>query len=109
MNGDVSDWFLDKRVWPKLLGEDANEVDVLSSRVGAIYGVTALIGTVEARLENLAGKFLRKQDIAVALTPGRMWIVNCGVSSADDKQARLRYSELKSDFNMIFASFAFLR
>jgi len=45
LNGDVSDWFLDKRVWPKLVGEDANEVDVLSSRVGAIYGVTALIGS----------------------------------------------------------------
>ena len=51
LNGDVSDWFLDKRVWSKLLGEDANEVDVLSSRVGAIYGVAALIGTVEARLK----------------------------------------------------------
>lgn len=109
LNGDVSNWFLDKKLWSKLLGDDANEVDVLSSRVGAIYGVTALIGTVEARLENLAGKFLRRQDIAVALTPGRMWVVNCGVSSADDQQARLRYTELKSDFNTVFASFAFLR
>jgi hypothetical protein len=109
LNDDVRQWALDKNAWPRLFGTEPQRLVVLSSRVGSIYGVTALIATAETHLENLAGKFLRKQDVAVLLTPGRMWVLNCGVSSVDEAQARARYAELRTEFNLIFASFAFLQ
>ena len=109
LNDDVRQWALDKNAWPRLFGTEPQRLVVLSSRVGSIYGVTALIATAETHLENLAGKFLRKQDVAVLLTPGRMWVLNCGVSSADHTQARARYTELRTEFNLIFASFALLK
>ena len=99
----------DKASWSDLLGVPTAHVQLISSRRALIHDIPAAIAVVETKLQNLEGTFTRKQIVAVALTPGFIWSLNCGATSFRADEARVRFSRLEPVFSKVFGSFTFLR
>jgi hypothetical protein len=84
-------------------------VTLIESRRARLLDVPALVATLETSLENLEGKFTRKQTIALTITPGIVWSLNCGASTFKPEDARTRFAQLHPTFSKIFGSFALLK
>lgn len=99
----------DQDSWAEYLGLPRSQVRVIESRIARIINIPAIVGVIETNLETLEGKYLRKQIVVLTFTPGKIWSLNCGVSSFNADEARSRFNVLKSSFNKILGSFMFLR
>lgn len=85
------------------------QVRLIETRRARVSDVPVLLGVVETVLENLEGKFTRKAIVALTLTPGLIWTLNCGASTFKAEDARSRFASLESTLNKVFGSFGFLK
>ena len=109
LNREIEQFENDSASWSDLLGVPKAQVQLISSRRARIHDIPAAVAVVETKLQNLEGTFTRKQTIAMTLTPGLIWSLNCGASSFKPDEARSRYSRLEPIFSKVFGSFTFLR
>lgn len=99
----------DKESWAGYSGASLSSITLVESHRAKVRDVPALVATLEVRLENLEGKFTRKQMVAFTFTPGTVWSVNCGASTFSAEDARARFAQLEPTFKKIFGSFALRR
>lgn len=109
LNREIGQLPMDHESWAGYAGLPKSQVTLIASRRARIGNVPAIIGTLETVLENLEGKYTRKQMVAVTLTTGFVWTVNCGATSFKVEEARARFTMLEPTLNKVFGSFAFLR
>lgn len=109
LNREIESTPGDQASWAGLVGLPLSQVRVFESHHARITDVSALLGVIETKLENLEGKYTRKQTITIILTPGIVWSLNCGASSFDTGEASSRFTELQTTFNKILGSFIFLK
>lgn len=99
----------DQDGWAEYFSILPAQVRVIQSRRARIHDVPVLLAVVETTLENLEGKYMRKQNVMLTITPRIVWTLNCGASTFKADQARARFTELQPTFNKIFGSFGFLK
>jgi len=109
LNREIESLPTDQASWAEYIGLPPSQVRVIETRRARIHDVPALLGVVETTLENLEGKFTRKQIVALTFTPGLIWSLNCGASTFKADDARSRFAELQPTFNKVFGSFGFLK
>lgn len=109
LNREIESMPTDQASWAEYIGLPPSQVRVIEARHARIHDVPALLGVVETTLENLEGKFTRKQIVALTFTPGLIWSLNCGASSFRADDASSRFAEHAPTFNKIFGSFGFLK
>lgn len=109
LNREIESLTTDQVSWAQYIGLPPSQVRVVETRRARIQDLPAIFGVVETTLENLEGKFTRKQIVALTLTPGLIWSLNCGASTFKAEDARSRFAELQPTFNKVFGSFAFLK
>jgi hypothetical protein len=109
LNREIEAFPMDHASWAELLRIPRTHVRVLEARQARIHDVPAALAILETRLENLEGRYLRKQVVAVTFTPGLAWSLNCGVSTFAAVDARSRFSQLQPTFNKILGSFALVK
>lgn len=106
INREIEGLGVDRASWADYIGLPLARVEVIESRRAQVHDIPALIGVVETKLENLEGKFVRRQVLAVTITPGFVWSLNCGASMYTTQDAALKFAELRPVFNKILGSFA---
>lgn len=94
--------------WAGYIGLPVSQVRLISSRIGRVFNIPALIGIVETSIENLEGKYLRKQVAVLTFKPGVMWTLNCGASSFSSEESKTRFDKLEPIFNKVLGSFEFI-
>lgn len=109
LNREIETLPIDGASWAEYVGLPPNQVTVVEARRAWIHDVPAVLAILETKLENLEGKFTRRQVVALTFTPGLVWSLNCGASTFNADDARRRFLELQPTFNKVFGSFAFLR
>lgn len=109
LNREIESLPNDQSSWAEYIGLSQSQVRVIESRRAKIHDVPALLGVIETTLENLEGKFTRKQTVALTFTPGLIWSLNCGASTFKTDDTRTRFAELQPTFNKIFGSFEILK
>jgi hypothetical protein len=109
LNREIESLPIDQASWAEYIGLPPSQVRVIETRRARIHDVPAVLGVLETTLENLEGKFTRKQIVVLTFTPGLIWSLNCGVSTFKADDARSRFAELQPTFNKVFGSFAFLK
>jgi hypothetical protein len=109
INREIESLPIDQASWAEYVGIPVSQIHLVQSRRAHIYDVPAVVGILETTLENLEGKFTRKQIVALTFTPGVIWSLNCGASTFKADEARSRFSELEPTFNKVFGSFAFVK
>ncbi|WGG52164.1 hypothetical protein [Rugamonas sp. DEMB1] len=109
LNREIESLAIDQVSWAEYIGLPPIQVRVIETRRAHIHGVPAVFGVLETTLENLEGKFTRKQIVALTFTPGLVWSLNCGASTFKADEARSRFAELQPTFNKIFGSFAYIK
>lgn len=107
LNREIESLPTDQTSWAEYIGLPPSQVRIIETRRARIHDVPALLGVVETTLENLEGKFTRKQIVALTFTPGLSWSLNCGASTFKADDARSRFAELQPTFNKVFGSFGF--
>lgn len=108
LNREIESSPQDQASWAEYVGLPVSQVRLVESRIGKIFDTPALVGVIETTLENLEGKYMRKQIVALTFRPGIVWSLNCGASSFKSNEARSRFDALKPSFNKILGSFVFL-
>ena len=108
LNREIESLPTDQASWAEYIGLPPSQVRVIETRLARIHDVPALLGVIETTLENLEGKFTRKQLVALTFTPGFIWSLNCGASTFKADDARSRFAELQPTFKKVFGSFGFL-
>lgn len=106
INAEIRALGIDAASWAAYVGAVGTNVHVLSARRGTINSVPALVGVIDIDLENLQGKYVRRQIIAMTLIPGVLWSINCGVSVADKSAAERAFVQLSPVFEKVLGSFA---
>ena len=109
LNREIESLPTDQASWAEYIGLPPSQVRVIEPRRVRIHDLPAILGVVETTLENLEGKFTRKQIVALTFTPGLIWSLNCGASTFKADDARSRFAELQPTFNKVFGSFGFLK
>lgn len=109
LNREIESLPTDQTSWAEYMGLPPSQVRAIETRRARIHDLPVILGVVETTLENLEGKFTRKQVVALTYTPGLIWSLNCGVSTFKADDARSRFAELQPIFNKIFGSFGFLK
>lgn len=99
----------DQEGWSGYVGIPAAQIVVIESRRARIIQRPALLGVLELSLENLEGKFTRKAMVALTLSPGTIWTLNCGATSFKPDEARSRFAAQQSTFSKVFGTFIFLQ
>lgn len=109
LNSEIESLPIDGESWAEYIGLPPSKVRLIEARRARVHDVPAIIGVVETALENLEGKFMRKQVVAMTFTPGVTWSLNCGASAFNTDDAKIRFTELQPTFNKVLGSFGFLR
>lgn len=107
LNAEVQALGIDAASWKSYVGSVGSNVRVISARHAAVNGIPAVIGVLDIDLENLQGKYVRRQMVAMTLTPGYIWTLNCGVSAARIPDVERSYTLLSQTFSKVFGSFGF--
>jgi hypothetical protein len=109
LNREIESLPTDQASWAEYIGLPPSQVRVIETRRARVHDLPAILGVIETTLENLEGKFTRKQIVALTFTPGLIWSLNCGASTFKADDARSRFAELQPTFNKVFGSFGFLK
>lgn len=107
LNAEIRALGIDAPSWAEYVGIPSANIRVLSARRAAVSSIPAIVGVLEADLENLQGKYVRRQIVAMTLTPQAVWTMNCGVFVATTALAAQRFNELAPLFEKVLGSFAF--
>lgn len=108
LNAEIQSLGLDTQDWASYIGTAPADIRLSQSRRTSVNGVAAIVGTFETDIENLQGKFMRKQTVALMFHRGSIWTLNCGASDFKPANVRARYEHLSPVFSKIIGSFAFL-
>jgi len=109
LNREIEDLPDDARSWAGYAGVPPSSLTLIDSRHARVLDIPALIATLEVALENLEGKFTRKQMVAFTITPGILWSITCGASTFKPEDARSHFLQLHPTFTKVFGSFALLK
>lgn len=109
LNEEIEAMPVDANSWAGYAGLSPAAVTLVETRRARLLNTPALLATLETALDNLEGKYLRKQMIAITLTPGLLWSLNCGASTFSAASSRTRFAELEATFSKVFGSFALQR
>lgn len=107
LNQETDETPLDDATFAYMLGLPVNQVRVKYSSREKIGDVSAILATVETKLNNLEGAYFRTQKIVIATTPGKLWSMNCGASNFSSKEATRRFEFLQPVFMKILGTFGF--
>lgn len=108
LNAETRSLGLDAQDWATYVGMPRSKIRISQSRRTSVNGVAAIVGVLETDVENLQGKFMRKQTIALLLHRGSVWTLNCGASDFNPANVRARYDDLSLILSKIVGSFSFL-
>jgi hypothetical protein len=108
LNTEVRSLGLDAQDWAGYVGAPRASIRLSQSRRTSVNGVAAIVGILETDIENLQGKFMRKQTVALMLHRGSIWTLNCGASDFNPVSVRARYDHLSPVLSKIIGSFGFL-
>lgn len=109
LNVEVQMLGIDAASWQSYIGAVGTNVRVVSARRAAVGALPAIVGFLDVDLENLQGKYVRRQLIAMTMTPGLVWSVNCGVSVANGDAAQRDFARWSPTFDKVLGSFAFTK
>ena len=109
LDKDVTELPDDEASWAQYMGPSVTLDRVLESRRTNIGGVRALLGVSESRMKGQYGPLASKTRSTRAFPPGRLWVLTCQSSHQSIERARADFDSLRSTFDAVFASFAFLR
>lgn len=109
LNAEVQALGIDAASWASYVGAVGTNVRLISARRAAVNGIPAIVGVLDIDLENLQGKYVRRQMVAMTLTPGYVWTLNCGVSVADVGAAQRAFALWSPTFEKVLGSFAFTK
>jgi hypothetical protein len=108
LNEEVQALGLGRQDWADYVGVPVAKVRVLQSRLTSVNDITAIVGVLETDGENLQGPFMRKQTVALMLSRGAVWTLNCGATDFDPVKVRARYDALSPVLSKVIGSFAFV-
>lgn len=108
LNAEVQSLGLAAPDWASYVGMPSANVRLLQSRRTSVSGVAGIVGILETDIENLQGKFMRKQTVALMLHRGSIWTLNCGASDFNPASVRARYDQLSPVLSKIIGSFVFV-
>lgn len=108
LNAEVQSLGLDAPDWASYVGIPSANIRLLQSRRTSVSGVAGIVGVLETDIENLQGKFMRRQTVALLLHRGAIWTLNCGASDFNPAKVRARYDQLSPVLSKVIGSFAFL-
>ena len=108
LNAEVRALGLGREDWASYVGAPLAKVRVSESRQANVNDISAIVGVLETDLENLQGAFMRKQLVALMLSRGAVWTLNCGTTDGSPVKVRNRYDALSPVFSKILGSFAFI-
>jgi hypothetical protein len=108
LNVEVQSLGLDAQDWASYIGAPRANIRLLQSRRTSVGGVAGIVGVLETDIENLQGKFMRKQTVTLMLHRGSIWTLNCGASDFNPANVRARYDHLSPVLSKIIGSFGFL-
>lgn len=109
LNREIDALPTDQKSWAEYIGIPIAQITVVETKRGHVHTIPAIVGTIETALENLEGRFTRKQIVAMTFTPGVIWSLNCGASTFQAAESRARFRELQPTFNKVLGSFNFLQ
>lgn len=105
LNAEVQALGIDRQDWASYVGVRADKVRVSQSRHANVSGIAAIVAVLETDTENLQGSFMRKQTVALMLTRGAVWTLNCGATDFDPVKVRARYDALSPVLSKVIGSF----
>ena len=108
LNAEVRALGLGREDWASYVGIPLDKIRVSESRQASVNDIAAIVGVLETDLENLQGKFMRKQLVALMLSRGALWTLNCGATDFNSVNVRNRYNALSPTFSKVLGSFAFI-
>ena len=108
LNMEVRALGLSQEDWASYVGIPSAKVRVSESRQASVNDIAAIVGVLETDLENLQGAFMRKQLVALMLTRGAIWSLNCGATDVNSVNVRNRYDALSPTFSKVIGSFALI-
>lgn len=108
INIEVEAMTIDDASWSEYLGMPRSQFSMVERRRAKIGNIPAIIGSFEANIETLEGRYFGKKVVAMTFTPGLLWTITCGVSTYRPQEGRQRYDELQPDLMKIMGSFTFL-
>ena len=108
LNAQVKTLGLSHQDWASYVGVPPAKVRVSQSHRANVNDIAAIIGTLETDVDNLQGSFMRKQTIALMLSRGAVWTLNCGATDFDPVKVRSRYDALSPTLSKVIGSFAFI-
>ena len=106
LNTEVRALGLGRHDWASYVGLPVSKVRVSQPRHANVNDIAAIIGTLETDVVNLQGPFMRKQTVALILSRGAVWTLNCGATDFDPVKVRARYDALSPVLSKIIGSFA---
>ena len=107
LNLEIRTLGIDVASWAGYVGSAGSNVRLISARRAAINSIPAIIGILDIDLENLQGKYVRRQIVAMTFTPSAIWTINCGASVENEASARRIFEKLSTTFEKVLGSFAF--
>lgn len=90
LNAEVQALGLGRQDWASYVGVPIAKVRGSQSRRANGNDIAAIIGTLETDLDKLQGPFMRKQTVALMLSRGAVWTLNCGATDFDPVKVRAR-------------------
>lgn len=105
LNRDLLESPIDEPAWREYLGPRVELVRVLESRRANIGNISTLQAEYESRLRISGEKQASLGLAALALTPGRQWILTCASYHDDRKRAAADHEPLKAIYRRVFSSF----
>ena len=102
---------MEKGDWAEYSGINASHFTLLASRRTVVSNVPALGATLETDIQNIAGKYLRKQLIAFTMTspPGLVWLIGCDSMHQNPAEARAIFGQMEPTFRRAMDSFRFVK
>jgi hypothetical protein len=108
LNAQVGALGLGRGDWAGYVGVPVANVRVSESRQASVNDISAIVGVLETDLQNLQGTFMRKQLVALMLSRGAIWTLNCGATDGNSAKVRSRYDALSPAFSKVLGSFALM-
>jgi hypothetical protein len=108
LNAEARALGLGREDWASYVGVPLAKIRVSESRQAKVNDIAAIVAVLETDLENLQGAFMRKQLVALMLSRGAVWTLNCGATDGNPVNVRSRYAALSPVFSKVLGSFAFV-
>lgn len=105
LNEEIEATPLDKKTFSYFLGLPENNIRIVQVGRERIVNTSAILATIETRLDSLEGKYYRKQYLMITAAQGLMLSMNCGSSNFTYEESVTKFANLSPIFMKVFGSF----